>query len=144
VWCPLYGFHSKFPLNEAKPTAQTLEERNDNLHLLNYLEECEICWFMCSLQGNYEDYCISTGTAVCCLKSFLTCFMVHSTSDVQCSVDNTIVILQTRFNAAIPRHHCIVGLVFYGLKCGIKYRKMNWNCKTDTVQQQTSQLFFGY
>jgi len=44
-----------------------------------------------------------------------------------CSVHNTIVNSLTRFDAAIPRPHCIVSLVFYGLKCGLKYRKMNWN-----------------
>jgi len=60
------------------------------------------------------------------LKRFVACFMVHYFWR-HCSVHNTIVILLTRFDAAIPRPHCIVGLVFCGLKCGLKYRKMNWN-----------------
>jgi hypothetical protein len=78
---------------------------------------------MFSLQGNGEDYCISTGTAVCCLKSFVTCFMLHNISDVHCFVHNAVVILQTRFNAANPRPHCIVDLVFYGFKCGLNIEK---------------------
>jgi len=82
---------------------------------------------MFSLQRKCKDYCISTGPAVTFFKSFMTCFMVHSTCDLHCSAHNTIVILLTRFDATIPRSHCIVGLVFNVLKFGLKYRKMNGN-----------------
>jgi hypothetical protein len=51
------------------------------------------------------------------------CFMVHIISDVHCSVDTTIGVLQTHFDASIPRPHCIVDSVFYVLKCGLKLLK---------------------
>jgi hypothetical protein len=82
---------------------------------------------MFSQLENCECYCICTGTAVSCLKSFVTCFMLHIISDVHCSVHNTIIILLTRFDASIPLSHCIVDSVFYGLKCELSYLKIAWN-----------------
>ena len=86
---------------------------------------------MFSLEGNGEDYRIYTAIAVSFLKSFVTCFVVHSTSDVHCSVHNIIVILLTRFDAAVPRPHCIVGLV--SLWCQMRVKVLEKELKFWTV-----------
>jgi len=94
---------------------------------------------MFSLEGNGEDYRIYTTIAASFFKSFVTCFVVNSTSDVHCSVHNTIVILLTHFDAAVPRPNCIVGLV--SLWCQMRVKVLEKQLKfwtaihgmTDTV-----------
>ena len=134
---------------EAKPTTQALEGKKRQYTFVQLSLTMPIYDGSCLVyNGRVKITAFHCDSGVF-FKTFCDVFYGTQYFWRHCSVHNTIVILLTRFDAAIPRPHCIVGLVFYGLKCGLKYRKMRlnktptWCNKMQTLLLQTFFTCFG-